>query len=225
MPKKKNGLPNGRAGYIIRMLMNACLKYEVDIGNGSPYVMTNRLMEKMGRQPPEPLYKADRVMWLISVLKELGFTSKSLPDGKSVGQVKFEQEVARGDKASVAKEKLVGKTITHKMKTDFYASWEWATLRMEILKKYGRECMCCGAQPGNGVQIHVDHIKPLSKYWEMRLVEDNLQVLCASCNQGKGAWDETDYRPKAAEQVVVGVVLGDSWDDFDRQVANAPFRT
>lgn len=40
----------------------------------------------------------------------------------------------------------------------------------------------------------VDHIKPVRKYWHLRLDPDNLQVLCADCNRAKGNWDETDFR-------------------------------
>lgn len=81
-------------------------------------------------------------------------------------------------------------------KDAFYASWEWRTVRMVVLKKYGHRCQSCGAKPlaGNEVRLTVDHIKPLSKHWELRLDPDNLQVLCDECNMGKGAWDETDYR-------------------------------
>lgn len=92
---------------------------------------------------------------------------------------------------------VVASVTTKSTKEAFYASWEWTTLRMQILKRYGRRCMCCGATPGNSVVIHVDHIKPISKYWELRLDPENLQVLCNTCNKGKGAWDETDYRPAA----------------------------
>lgn len=89
-------------------------------------------------------------------------------------------------------------------KQTFYASWAWRTLRMEVLNEYGRRCMCCGSTPehtdmsGLHVKIVVDHIKPIHHYWPWRLRKDNLQVLCDECNQGKGAWDETDHRPKPA---------------------------
>lgn len=82
----------------------------------------------------------------------------------------------------------------------FFRSWEWRTVRMEVLKERGRTCMCCGATSadktpdGKRVRIQVDHIKPISRYWNLRLKKSNLQVLCEECNQGKGAWDETDYR-------------------------------
>ncbi|NTA27437.1 HNH endonuclease [Allorhizobium ampelinum] len=94
-------------------------------------------------------------------------------------------------------------------KIDFYKSWEWRTLRMEVLKQYGRSCQCCGAEPGmktvtgEPVRICVDHIKPLSKFWELRLDRKNLQVLCAECNQGKGAWDQTDFRKAESEDEFV----------------------
>lgn len=92
-------------------------------------------------------------------------------------------------------------SATVDMKKAFYASWDWRTLRMEVLKEHGHRCQSCGATPndstvsGAKVRIVVDHIKPLSKFWNLRLDRTNLQVLCDECNMGKGAWDETDYRP------------------------------
>lgn len=93
-------------------------------------------------------------------------------------------------------------------KDQFYKSWEWRKLRMQVLKLQGRTCQCCGATPkdrdmgGNPVKIVVDHIKPISKFWGLRLRRDNLQVLCDECNQGKGNWDETDFRPSAPDEWV-----------------------
>ena len=88
----------------------------------------------------------------------------------------------------------------------FYQSWEWATLRMEVLKANRGRCECCGSSVGDTtvggdlVRLQVDHIKPLSKFWELRLEASNLQVLCAECNRGKGAWDATDWRGYAQPQ-------------------------
>ena len=77
----------------------------------------------------------------------------------------------------------------------FLTSWEWRTLRYEVITEFGRRCMCCGATPDDGqTVIHVDHIKPRYKYPKLALVKSNLQILCGVCNQGKGAWDETDFR-------------------------------
>lgn len=77
---------------------------------------------------------------------------------------------------------------------NFYKSYAWRRLRYDTLNKYGRRCMCCGFI-GLDRQLHVDHIKPLRKYWHLRLDPDNVQVLCEDCNHGKGNRDQTDFRP------------------------------
>ena len=88
------------------------------------------------------------------------------------------------------------KKASYRTQSDlFLASWEWRTLRYEVLKLHDRRCMCCGATPDDKVTVlHVDHIKPRHTHPELALDSTNLQVLCSVCNQGKGAWDTTDYR-------------------------------
>jgi 5-methylcytosine-specific restriction endonuclease McrA len=78
----------------------------------------------------------------------------------------------------------------------FYSSEGWRRLRYRVLKTYGRRCMCCGSDPKPGQAPHVDHIKPRSRYPDLELRFDNMQVLCEDCNMGKGAADETDWRPQ-----------------------------
>lgn len=77
----------------------------------------------------------------------------------------------------------------------FYESETWNKLRYAALKKFGRKCMCCGDE-SKTTAYQVDHIKPRSKYPELEKDPNNLQVLCASCNSGKGANHEDDFRPK-----------------------------
>lgn len=79
----------------------------------------------------------------------------------------------------------------------FLMSYEWRKLRMVILKRYGARCQCCGATPADGARMNVDHIKPRKFYPHLALEESNLQVLCGTCNHGKGNWDETDWRGTA----------------------------
>lgn len=76
----------------------------------------------------------------------------------------------------------------------FYESDPWRALRYKALKLHGRRCMVCGATPESGAQLHVDHIKPRSKYPELELVLDNLQILCRDCNLGKSNKDSIDWR-------------------------------
>jgi hypothetical protein len=52
---------------------------------------------------------------------------------------------------------------------DFLRSFEWRKLRMEVLKKYGATCQCCGASRHTGAVINVDHIKPRKYFPELSL--------------------------------------------------------
>lgn len=77
----------------------------------------------------------------------------------------------------------------------FYQSREWRALRYQALKKYGGACSACGRSAAkHGVVIHVDHIRPRSKYPHLALRLDNLQLLCHECNLAKGNRDEIKWR-------------------------------
>jgi hypothetical protein len=75
---------------------------------------------------------------------------------------------------------------------NFYKSKEWVRLRYEVLRAYEKKCMVCFAER---VELHVDHIKPLSKHPDLALDFDNLQELCRDCNIGKSNTDCIDWRP------------------------------
>lgn len=75
----------------------------------------------------------------------------------------------------------------------FYNSYDWKQIRYTVLKNCKGKCMACNR---SDLPLHIDHIKPLRKYWRLRLDINNLQVLCQECNYGKGNWDETDWRDK-----------------------------
>lgn len=77
---------------------------------------------------------------------------------------------------------------------NFYSSRAWRNLRYKALKKYGAICHCCNVSRKQGKVMHVDHIKPRSKYPLLELRLDNLQILCEDCNLGKSNTDETDWR-------------------------------
>jgi 5-methylcytosine-specific restriction endonuclease McrA len=84
---------------------------------------------------------------------------------------------------------------TQRMIDRFYASWSWKRLRYTVLLERGARCECCGAS-GKTARICVDHIKPIRKYWKLRLTKSNLQILCEDCNMGKGSHDTTDWRSR-----------------------------
>jgi hypothetical protein len=83
------------------------------------------------------------------------------------------------------------KIKTEKYGESFYTQPAWLKLRYEAFKINGRACQVCRSTE---VKLHVDHIKPRSKYPELALDINNLQILCEPCNLGKGNWDETDWR-------------------------------
>lgn len=76
----------------------------------------------------------------------------------------------------------------------FYWTNEWREIRYRRLKESDGKCGCCGRGRKEGAVLHVDHIKPRSKYPELELVYENTQVLCDDCNLGKSNRDETDWR-------------------------------
>jgi len=108
--------------------------------------------------------------------------------------------------------KALGKNLTNPMKpkkkkkkkrqkikvssnNKFYKSEQWIQLRYKVLSIFQAKCMCCGRTPSeHGIVINVDHIKPRSKYPELELDINNMQILCSSCNWGKGNQDATNWR-------------------------------
>lgn len=76
----------------------------------------------------------------------------------------------------------------------FYKSVEWKRARYDALKAGDGRCELCGVSKHDGAKLNVDHIKSLRDRWDLRLVQTNLQVLCGSCNCGKGNRDDTDWR-------------------------------
>jgi 5-methylcytosine-specific restriction endonuclease McrA len=71
----------------------------------------------------------------------------------------------------------------------------WKPIRKVIIEKYGTTCMRCKVNPSLARDAHVDHIKPKSKYPDLKYDKSNLQILCKKCNFEKGNVSETDYRP------------------------------
>lgn len=108
------------------------------------------------------------------------------------------KRVAKAAKVAALAEKLKTPKPWLVVSSDgFLSSYEWRRVRMVALKKYGARCQCCGATPGTGAVMNVDHIKPRKLFPALAFDVDNLQVLCGECNHGKGNWDQTDWRLSA----------------------------
>ena len=94
---------------------------------------------------------------------------------------------------SLIPKEVAPKVYSRDDKLRFYQSLAWKKLRYATLRRYGGRCQCCG-EDGTSSPLRVDHIKPLSKFWELRLDPENVQVLCNDCNWGKLDLDSTDWR-------------------------------
>jgi ATP adenylyltransferase len=68
------------------------------------------------------------------------------------------------------------------------------SLRYRVLTDGKGRCALCGATRDETV-LHVNHIIPRSKGG--KTVYENLQVLCAKCNESKRDQDQTDFREMA----------------------------
>lgn len=98
-------------------------------------------------------------------------------------------------KRTIKKKKSRKKKVKIKPGKVFYKSREWLELRYRVLRVYQAKCMCCGRTPQeHGIVVNVDHIKPRSKYPELELDFDNMQVLCRACNCGKSNIDNTNWK-------------------------------
>lgn len=111
-----------------------------------------------------------------------------------------EAELAKQRKAHIKqRESLKRPSIPPYVKgmrgAEFYQTREWMELRYTTLRRYGARCMCCNV---TGVVMHVDHIRPRSRFPELELDPENTQVLCAACNIGKSNKDQTDWRTKGS---------------------------
>lgn len=138
---------------------------------------------------------------IITVAREhLGVKSKSEPKSISAlnGAYAHLMQVAfypEKNSSGYVIHKPVREKVTDKRDIEgFYKTYSWRNLRYKTVKASNGKCAACGRDPSDGIKLNVDHIKPVKRYWDLRLSPDNLQVLCNECNHGKASWDETDWR-------------------------------
>jgi Topoisomerase DNA binding C4 zinc finger/HNH endonuclease len=89
---------------------------------------------------------------------------------------------------------LTAKQIGFIQSPAFTRSAEWARLRYDFLRDHDACCQCCGRGPADGRKVNIDHIHPRRSHPQFALTYANLQVLCSTCNKGKGNRDRTDWR-------------------------------
>jgi len=65
-----------------------------------------------------------------------------------------------------------------------------AEVKKQILERDGYRCVVCGRGKAEGLEVHVDHIKPKDKGGKATL--DNGQTLCAAHNFRKKNYEQTE---------------------------------
>jgi hypothetical protein len=157
--------------------------------NAASIASAEQLVDALQTTEFAALYR--RTYRLICDLGDTGEDEAAFRDAMSL-YVKFESKFAESDDLA-ANPEAPSRNLS--VNTDeFLASYEWKRVRMQVLKRDGAKCRCCGATPATGAVMNVDHIKPRRDFPEMALDPNNLQVLCGDCNHGKGNWDTTDWR-------------------------------
>lgn len=64
----------------------------------------------------------------------------------------------------------------------FYNSLEWKALRRQAFERDNWTCRDC---PQRGGRLEANHIKPRSRFPDLKLVLDNIETLCKKCHDKK----------------------------------------
>lgn len=190
-------------------------------GNRGYAIIWKFCRRAIGRYAPTPDWRTNPSKntakgWIVDVFLN-GSPESVDPDGIAELKAYFTQIRARKRRERLAKLAKLAKaeqspTVpvpsrpvllalpVHPAEPKFLQTMEWRRARYDALKRHGRRCQCCGATPATGAVMNVDHILPRKTHPQLALDPENLQVLCADCNAGKGNRDTTDWRTNANER-------------------------
>ena len=80
-------------------------------------------------------------------------------------------------------------------------------LRFDVFRRDNYRCKICGSSSDQGVQLHVDHVVPISKGGKSDF--DNLQTLCERCNIGKSNKSFTNEKSRTCKKCQGELILRD----------------
>ena len=106
----------------------------------------------------------------------------------------WKKRLLKGRKIRAKKKPQPQRIVKRTGEQNFYRSKEWADLRYATLAKNDGRCELCGRSKHDGTVLHVDHIKSVRDFPHLKADPANLQVLCATCNWGKGNRNDEDWR-------------------------------
>lgn len=132
----------------------------------------------------ETVYSFDKIVEYNNQYDEL----KASLEGKRQHQRELEEKErqrAEQERKEAARQKAAQETAEARRKEAIRQerSKLSASLRYDVLKRDNFRCTICGRSASDGVTLHVDHIKPVSKGGKTEM--SNLRTLCDYCNLGK----------------------------------------
>lgn len=111
----------------------------------------------------------------------LGLLEKSIKERKRKAKILNQYRIDERNKNNTTK---VGTSWV-------YSDKRFKRLRYPVLKANDFKCCACNSSES---ELHIDHIKPVSKYPKLAFDINNLQVLCKDCNLSKSNKYEDDLR-------------------------------
>ena len=160
--------------------------------NGAAVSSEGKVRDRVSRLALRQMGTAEAWQWLMDEFAEA--RPGAYARAASSKSKRIDPEKPHKSKRERRAEKRTKRAST-KPDDTFYKSEDWRTVRFIALKRSKGCCVLCGrSNRAHGVILHVDHIKPRSRFPALALDASNLQVLCEDCNLGKSNRDTTDWR-------------------------------
>lgn len=153
--------------------------------NKNNQVQKDLIIEFFKRNPNRDIEHPEVVDWVVATYKKRTGNVFRDPDrairhlAQSGFLIKIDKGIYRYDPVKAHKRKLQDFTTAQKK---------------AILKRDGYKCVVCGRGLKDGVELHVDHIKPKDKGGEAAI--ENGQVLCGQHNYQKKMLNQTETGKK-----------------------------
>lgn len=134
------------------------------------------------KNPDRDIAHPEVVDWLTTTYRRR--TSKVFRDPdrgiRKLSQKRFLRKVAKG----------VYRYDSKRHEPGYEPSYFTEAQKKEVLRRGGYRCIMCTRGVREGVELHVDHVKPLDDGGESTL--ENAQILCAACNFRKKNYGQTE---------------------------------
>lgn len=165
-------------------VINRYARKIINIINGMPDTFKAKVIFTQNGESKKVQYSFNEIADYNSRYNEL---EKSLQEKRRIQQEKEEKQ-----KRDIEEKKKAEQALARMLKREEERRKEAIkrerskvspSLRYDVMRRDGFRCVICGRGQKDGVKLHVDHIKPVSKGGKTEF--SNLRTLCDECNLGK----------------------------------------